>query len=238
MSSLFEEIDYRQTSIGALALRRRRLSPDGEDIWEIKLDDGYLMSSQFVAGEIALSELALDALDGDDFDVVVGGLGLGYTAKAALEDPRVERLTVIELIPEVIEWHRAHKLPLGEAVADDPRSTLQQGDFFAMAGTASGLAPHDPDRRFDAILVDIDHSTMHLIDEASASFYQAPALAAINQQLNPGGIFALWSSDDKDPSFADAMRSVFSDVRVERVDFYNPYRDGQTSNLIYLGQRR
>lgn len=237
MSSLFDEIDYRETPIGTLALRRRRLSPDGEDIWEIRLDDGYLMSSRFVEGEIALAKLALAELEGDRLDVVVGGLGLGYTAKAALEDARVERMTVVELIPEVIEWHLTHKVPLGAAVADDPRTALRQGDFFAMAGTAGGLAPEEPERRFDAILIDIDHSTTHLIDEASASFYEAPALAAIARQLTPGGIFALWSSDGEDPHFVDAMRSVFGEVRAERVDFYNPYHDRQTSNLIYLGRQ-
>ncbi len=236
MSNLFEEIDYRETPIGALALRRRRLSPDGEDIWEIKLDEGYLMSSRFVDGEIALAKLALDELEGDRLDVIVGGLGLGYTAKAALEDPRVDRLTVVELIPEVIEWHRTHKVPLGEAVADDPRTALRQGDFFAMAGTPAGLAPEEPERRFDAILVDIDHSTTHLIDEASAAFYEASGLAAIEPQLKPGGIFALWSSDGQDPRFVDAMHAAFVDVRVEKVDFYNPYHDGETSNLIYLGR--
>ncbi len=84
--------------------------------------------------------------------------------------------------------------------------------------------------------MDIDHSTTHLIDEKSASFYEAPALAAINTQLRPGGIFALWSSDEKDPEFVDAMRSVFDSVRVETVEFYNPYQDAKTANLIYLGR--
>ncbi|MDZ4277409.1 MAG: hypothetical protein U0995_15320, partial [Erythrobacter sp.] len=77
MNPMFEEIDWQQTPIGELALRRRRLSRDGEDIWEIKLNEGYLMSSQFVDGEIALADLALAMTPGDDLDVVVGGLGLG-----------------------------------------------------------------------------------------------------------------------------------------------------------------
>ncbi|MDG2005639.1 MAG: hypothetical protein P8J20_20125, partial [Novosphingobium sp.] len=144
MSSLFEEIDYRQTPIGDLVLRRRRLSHDSEDIWEIKLNEGYLMSSQFIEGEIALANLALTMVEGNGLDIVVGGLGLGYTAKAALDDPRVERLTVIELIPEVIEWHRSGLVPLGEAIAEDRRSQLIQGDFFALAGAAGGFDPAKP----------------------------------------------------------------------------------------------
>lgn len=238
MNSMFEEIDYRETPIGALALRRRRLHPEGEDIWEIKLDEGYLMSSRFVDGEIALARLALEMLPGDRLDIVVGGLGLGYTARAVLEDMRVERLTVVELIPEVIEWHRSRKLPLGQAVAGDPRTTLLQGDFFAMACKPGGLDSEDCERRYDAIMVDIDHSTKHLIDEASASFYETQALTAIGSQLKEGGIFALWSSDENDPKFEQAMRHTFDDVRVERVEFYNPYQDRNTCNLIYLGRRR
>src|SRR5690606_34714029 len=109
------------------------------DIWEIKLDEGYLMSSQFVAGEVALATLALEMIQGKDLDVVVGGLGLGYTAEAALSDPRVSRLTVVELIPEVIEWHADRKLPLGEAVAGDARCRLLLGDFCALSRIAGGF---------------------------------------------------------------------------------------------------
>lgn len=232
---MFEEIDFRTTPIGELILRRRRLRADGEDIWEIKLNDGYLMSSRFVEGEIALSKLALGELPGDRLDVVVGGLGLGYTALAALEDPRVAELVVVELIPEVVEWHRAHLLPLGEAVADDPRCRLVQGDFFAMAASDEGFDAECPGRRFDAVLVDIDHSTTHLIDATSASFYGRSGVAAIARQLNPGGIFALWSSGGEDADFLAAMRDTFGNVRVERVEFFNPYADEKAFNLVYLG---
>lgn len=236
MSLMFEEIDFRETPIGELALRRRRLSPDDGDIWEIKLNDGYLMSSEFVEGEIALADLALAMIDGTDLDVVVGGLGLGYTAEAALRDPRVARLTIVELIPEVIEWHEKRLLPLGEAVAGDARTCLLQGDFFALARAPDGFDKMDRPGH-DAIIVDIDHSTTHFIDDASASFYSAAAIAAITTQLRQGGIFALWSTDAEDPAFTDAMRTTLSDVRVERVEFQTPYRDAPAFNLIYLGRR-
>lgn len=237
MTAMFEEIAYRQTAIGELVLRRRRLHRDGEDIWEIKLNDGYLMSSQFVDGEIALTTLALAMLEGEGLDIVVGGLGLGYTAKAALEDLRVSKLAVVELIPEVVEWHQDRLLPLGEAIAGDPRCRLVQGDFFAHAQRAGGFDPSQPDRLFDAILADIDHSTTHLIDPASASFYEGSAIAAVTAQLRPGGIFALWSSDAEDEAFVRAMEESLIEVRAERVEFYNPYRDEPAFNIIYLGRR-
>jgi hypothetical protein len=89
MSLYFEELDYRPTPIGALSLRRRRELSLGIDIFEIKLGDEYLMSSLFTASEIALARLGLAELSGADLDVVVGGLGLGYTAQAVLEHEAV-----------------------------------------------------------------------------------------------------------------------------------------------------
>jgi len=237
MSIMFEEIAYRQTPIGELILRRRRLRPDGDDIWEIKLNDGYLMSSRFVEGEVALATLALAMTSGGDLDIIVGGLGLGYTAKAALDDPRVKRMSVIELIPEVIEWHQMRLLPLGEAVAGDPRSRLLMGDFFALANAPAGFDPQAPDWLVDIILVDIDHSTNHFIDPASASFYSRSAIAVLAQKLRKDGIFALWSTDEEDPEFTEAMRSSLTDVRAERVEFVTPYRDEPAFNVIYLGRR-
>ena len=123
--------------------------------------------------------------------MVVGGLGLGDTAEAALADDRVSRLSVVELIPEVIEWHVDRKLPLGEVVAGDPRCRLVQGEFFAMSRTPCGFEKNGELRTYDAVLVDIDHSTRHLIDAGSAFFYEAPALAELAKQLKPGGVFAL-----------------------------------------------
>lgn len=234
---MFEEIAWEQTYIGELVLRRRRLRPEGDDIWEIKLNDGYLMSSQFVDGEIALADLGLAMTPGEELDVVVGGLGLGYTAQAVLRDSRVEKLTVVELIPEVIQWHRDHLLPLGKVVADDPRCILRQGDFFALAGEPKGFDPAAPAQLHDAILIDIDHSTIHFIADTSAGFYSEVAIAAITAKLKPGGVFALWSTDAEDAAFVAALGQSLIDVRVERVEFPTPYRDQPAFNLIYLGRK-
>jgi len=236
MNPLFEELACEETPIGQLVLRRRRLRTDGDDIWEIKLNDGYLMSSQFIEGEVALAELALGMTDADGLDVVVGGLGLGYTAEAVLRDQRVNCLTVVELIPEVIDWHRRHLLPLGKVVAGDPRCTLLEADFFALA-SGRGFDPQDSDRSYDAILIDIDHSTTHLIDEGSAGFYRSDAIAAVVAKLKPGGVFALWSTDAEDHDFVVALEQCLSDVRVEKIEFVTPYREDRAFNLVYLGRR-
>lgn len=237
MTSLFEELAFRQTPIGELSLRRRRTTADGPDIWEIKLDEGYLMSSRFVDGEIALADLALADVSGEQLDVVIGGLGLGYTAAAALRDPRVAKLTVVELIPEVIDWHHDRLLPLGDVIAGDPRCRLLEGDFFALAVREAGFIPGEPHQRHDAILIDIDHSTTHFIDPDKAGFYRAEAIAALADRLAPGGILALWSTDAEDAAFVAAMKGCLGSVRVERIEFDTPYRAEPAFNLIYLGRR-
>ena len=108
----FEELDYRVTPLGAVSLRRRRLPPDGEDVFEIKLGEDFLMTSRFTASEIALADLGLANVGATGMDVVVGGLGLGYTAQAVLKDGNVRSLLVVEALDAVIDWHRGGLLPL------------------------------------------------------------------------------------------------------------------------------
>src|SRR5262249_6123379 len=106
-------LDYRPTPIGALSLRRRRELKLGVDVFEIKLGDEFLMSSLFTASEIALARLGLAELSEHGLAVVVGGLGLGYTAKAVLEHQKVASLLVVEALEAVIEWHAEGRVPLG-----------------------------------------------------------------------------------------------------------------------------
>ena len=145
MSVNFEELDFRPTPMGVLSLRRRRQLSTGIDIYEIKLGDEFLMSSLFTAAEIELARLGLAALGGGrDLDVVVGGLGLGYTAQAVLENPGVRSLIVVDALAEVIEWHEQGLLPLGKQLTGDPRCRLVHGDFFAMTHSGEGYDPDAP----------------------------------------------------------------------------------------------
>lgn len=236
-SPMFEELDYRPSPIGVLTLRRRRRTAEGEDIFEIKLDDGYLMSSQFTAGEIALADLALPALGKRKIDVVVGGLGLGYTAKAALDRKNLRSLIVVEAIPEVIDWHRRRLLPLGEPIAGDKRCRLVCGNFFDMAAAGASFEADKPGRRYDAILVDIDHSPRHLLHPANSRFYEVEGLLALSDKLAPDGVFGLWSTDPPDEEFMSRLKAVFSSVAAEIVSLENPYQDKRIQNTIYLARK-
>jgi len=230
-----EELDYRRTPLGDLLLRRRR-DPvlQGESVLEVKLGDDFLMSSRFTAGEIALAEHALAAVRAARPEVVVGGLGLGYTAAAVLAQPAVCSLLVIELFEPVIDWHRRGLVPLGAVLCADRRCRMLQGDFFARV--RNGLDPEDPQRRFDAVLLDIDHSPRHVLDPRHSTFYEAEGLRVISRQLRPGGILGLWSNEPPDPAFQDALDAAFESARAQVVSFENPYTGGEAANTIYVAR--
>src|SRR3954452_19390067 len=177
MSLDFEELDYRPTPIGALSLRRRRELRLGVDVFEIKLGDEFLMSSLFTASEIALARLGLAGLSEPGLDVVVGGLGLGYTAKAVLEHRRVASLIVVEALEAVIDWHAEGLVPLGPELTGDPRCRFAQGNFFALAASEAGFDPDDHPLTFDAVLAETDHAPACPLEPQSSAFYRDEGLS-------------------------------------------------------------
>lgn len=236
MSHLFEELDYSITPIGALSLRRRRDLRLGVDVFEIMLGEEFLMTSHFTASEVALGRLGVAACQGAPLDVVVGGLGLGYTAQAVLEHENVGELEVVEFLAPVIEWHESGILPMGRALPDDPRCRLVQGDFFAMAASEGGFDENQPGRLFDAVLVDIDHTPELLLDARSDSFYQPAGLTAVRRHLKPDGIFGLWSNDPTDQRFLDRLAQAFPEAWAEPVTFHNPLTDRPFTQTVYLAR--
>jgi spermidine synthase len=235
MSVNFEELDFRPTPMGVLSLRRRRSLTTGDDIFEIKLGDEFLMSSAFTAAEIALARLGLAALQRGNLDVVVGGLGLGYTAQAVLENPAVKSLIVVDALAEVIEWHAQGLLPLGRRLTGDPRCRLAQGDFFAMSDSEAGFDAHSPGRRFDAVLVDIDHSPNNLLHPRHAALYTAAGLKRLADHLHPGGVFALWSNDPPEAAFQGTLAGAFATSAAHVVTFDNAFGEHGASNTVYVG---
>ena len=238
MSDNFAVLDYRQTPLGDLTLRRRRvLSLDGLEIFEVKLGEFFLMSSLFHDVEEALADLGLAALDAPEVDVVVGGLGLGYTALAALMNPAVRSLIVVEALDAVIDWHERGLVPLGPQLTADPRCRFVQADFFALAAIPNeGFDPETPGRKFHAVLVDIDHSPRHLLHERHGAFYQPDGLRRLSAQLHPGGAFALWSDDPPDADFLTTLRAVFSEADARDVSFFNPLLECDSASTVYVAR--
>ncbi len=239
MSAAFEELDFQATAIGELCLRRRREPRlDNVTVYEVKLGDEFLMSSLFTVGEQALATRALELLDQRAANIVVGGLGLGYTACAALATARVADMLVVEALAPVIDWHRRGLVPGGAALANDARCELVLGDFFALAASAAGFDPRRPQRRFDAVLLDIDHSPRHRLDTGHDAFYSSSGLADLARHLVPRGIFAMWSNDAPDTDFCAVLENVFDAVSAEIVEFPNPYSGQRSSCTIYSARCR
>ncbi len=236
MSARFEELDWSSTPIGELTLRRRRDPRTGEDVFEVKLGEDFLMSSLFTAAEIEVARRALARLDGTGLDVAVGGLGLGYTAAEVLADDRVRELVVVDVLEPVIGWHERGLVPVGPVLTGDRRCRLVHGDFFAMAD-GPGFDPGAPDRVFDAVIVDIDHSPRHVLAGGHAGFYGSRGVRRLARHLRPGGVFSLWSNDPPDDAYLAVLSESFADVAAEVVRFANPLQGGVATNTVYLGTR-
>jgi spermidine synthase len=233
MGRAFEELDRRATPMGEISLRRR-LEPSLQvDVYEAMLGDEHLMSSLFTAAEIALARLGLAGVTGPELDVVVGGLGLGYTARSVLEDARVRSLYVVEALGEVIEWHARGLLPLSGALVDEPRCHLVQGDFFAMVDRGLAFGPAAP-ARVHAVLVDIDHTPRHVLHPSHAAFYTPEGLRHLAGRLEPGGVFALWSDDPPDEDYLAVAEQVFASCEAHVVRFPNPHTGGEAANTVYV----
>jgi spermidine synthase len=234
----YEELDFQRTPIGDLMLRRRRmLQLGGRDIYEVKLGEYFLMSSLFHEAESQLATLGLDALEKEELDVVVGGLGLGYTAASALEDRRVASLVVVEYLEPVIAWHQNGLVPLGRTLTEDSRCRLVHADFFALSrDVTKSFDPKYPDNKHDAILLDIDHTPTNVLHQTNRRFYSEKGLRELATRLKPGGVFALWADGAPEASFTSNLARVFAAAESHTIGFDNPITGGRSEGAVYTAR--
>lgn len=225
-----EELDWSETEWGTISLRRRRDPVTDRDVHEVKLDEDFLMSSQFTLGEEEVARLGLAALGGEGLRVLVGGLGLGYTAWTALADHRVAELVVVEALDQVIAWHRRELFEDTRGLATDPRVRLVRDDFFELV--RSGRT----ERPYDALLVDIDHAPDWLLRSDHGDFYTEAGLRCAGRMLVPHGVLSLWSDEAPEPGFVEVMERAFEQVEARVVTFPNPLTGGESANTVYLAQ--
>jgi len=184
------------------------------------------MSSLHTDSERVLVQTAIDIHAGDGLSVLVGGLGLGYTAREALLSERVAQVEVVELLPQVIDWLAQGLVPLSPELNDEPRLVVTQGDVYQrLAGP--------PGELLDLILIDVDHSPDERLGEENVSFYSTAGLQAARLHLAPGGVLAVWSYAESSP-FAEALREVFANVRVEPVTYENLLIDQQRTDWLFF----
>lgn len=223
-------LEYCETRIGLLCLRRREmLSRPGTVVTEVTLDHELLMSSYHTISEDALASRALEWHGGQDLEVLVGGLGLGYTARTALASDAVRRVEVVELLPEVISWLERDLVPLAPLLRGDSRLRVVEGDIFARLA-----AP--PASRQDVILLDVDHSPAELLDEEHRNFYAAGGLVLTREHLVEGGVLAVWSSAESE-GFLRALEEVFAQVETETVSWHNDLIDRDQRDHLFLARR-
>jgi spermidine synthase len=161
------------------------LARHGDD-WVIRVDTRVLMSTRMHDSEEALADHALARAD-DPISVLVGGLGLGYTLRAVLDTVAAEaRVTVAELVPELVEWNRKYLGALNDHPLDDPRSNVVIGDVFDVIRRSR--------RTFDAILLDVDNGPQALAQARNQRLYGDGGVAACRAALRPGGVLAVWSA--------------------------------------------
>lgn len=226
----FEELDVRGTQLGELILRRRRTITLGDQwVYEVKLDGRFLMSSLVADSERELARRGLARVDGSSLEVMVGGLGLGHTADAALLDPRVRSLDVIELLPEVAAWHRNGLVPLGERLCNDARCRIVVEDCFERLRRA-------PERRYDAILIDIDDAPDDVLGDSHSSFYSEENLRLAKRWLKDNGVLALWTNVAHKGAYEAQLKRAFTKVEVEDVTFENPLLEDQETNALYFAR--
>lgn len=224
---LFEILAYEPTELGTLCLRRRELLFEpGTIITEVTLNHEFLMSSYLTASEQALSEIALQMHSGSQLNALVGGLGLGYTAHAALKSDRVARCEVIEFLPQVIDWLRDGLVPLSDELNAEGRLKVTHGDVYQQLADP-------PQRTHDLILIDVDHSPDENLGTANGRFYTADGLKNAKLHLAQDGLLGIWSYAESSP-FVDALHEVFGEVRTEPVTvFNNLIKEEQTDWLFF-----
>ena len=240
MSPNYEELDFKKTPIGDLMLRRRRMFQLGDtDIYEVKLGEHYLMTSLFHESESQLARIVLDKTDNDELDIIIGGLGLGYTAAAALEEKRVKSLVIIEYLDAVIEWHQKQLVPLGKTLTEDSRCQIIQADFFAVSrDETKSFNPEYPDKKYDAILLDIDHTPTNVLNQTNKHFYTEQGLSEIARNLKKGAVFGLWADGAPEKSFCDHLGKVFSYSESHHIQFENPITGGSSEGTVYTAKRK
>ncbi len=209
-------VDRARGRQGELALRA------AGDHFEIISNGVFLMDTRNGSSERLLVRLAIRDRPGP-LRLLLGGLGVGFSLAEALRFDQVERVTVVEIEPKIVEWCRTCLAPFsGDALAD-PRVELVDDDLIAWLRQKGGP--------FDGVCLDIDNGPDWTVADANAALYADEGLVLLRERLKPGGVLTVWSAAEAE-SFARRLRSVFEGVEVLEV----PVPRGDP-DVIYVASR-
>ena len=209
-------------------------TPDGATITLTRHDREYLilvdgkplMSSRMHGSEQALATLGCRHVPPSEPRVMVGGLGMGFTLRAALDLlPADAQVLVAELVPAIVEWNRGPLGPLAGHPLKDPRVRVEVRDVFETLRENAAA--------FDAILMDVDNGPAAFTAAGNASLYSDTGLAAARDALRPGGVLAVWSAWE-DRKFQQRLKYCGFEVRVEHVRAR--LKRGGPHHTIFLGR--
>ncbi|MEV6817900.1 spermidine synthase [Nocardiopsis dassonvillei] len=183
--------------------------------YEIYSNGVFLMDTRDGTSEREMVRAALAALPAgrSRSRVLIGGLGVGFSAREALEHPRVAVVDVVELEPHVIAWHDGELGEAAEYVHRDPRCRVVNADIVAWLEQASSAA--DP-VRYDVVCLDTDNGPDWTVVENNNRLYEAAGLEQLTRLLAPGGVLAFWSANAV-PAFEESLRDGFASVEVIEV---------------------
>jgi spermidine synthase len=179
-----------------------RLFSHGRDFM-IVLGHNELMSTRMRGSEEALATMSLERLSAREPNLLIGGYGMGFTLRAALAAHPNVRVTVAELVPEIIAWARGPMAQLTAGCLDDPRVSLGMGDVSAFIDDAAD----GTSARYDAILLDVDNGPDGLVRAQNGRIYSFAGLRAARAALAPGGVLSIWSAG-RDPAFTRRLQKA------------------------------
>jgi len=205
-----------------------RLTQRGDEFSiSLKGVGGILMTSRVHGSEVALAELGCAHIQGkEDTEVLVGGMGMGFTLAAALKAiPKNSKVVVAELVPEVIEWNKG---PLGECAGrplNDNRVVVNIADVAELFITKQAT--------YDAVLLDVDNGPESFTHADNNKLYSSESLQAIQQTLKPGGVLAIWSAWH-DPKFSQHLKKARFKVETKTV---RAHKGKGSRHTIYLARK-
>lgn len=191
----------------------------------INLDGEELMSTRAPGSEVALASLGCEGLETREKPrILIGGLGLGYTLRAALEIlPRGAEVVVAELFPVVVEWTRTYLAELDGGAIDDPRVRLLVRDVYDVLVDGSGP--------YDAILLDVDNGPAAWCLESNGRLYDRDGIEVLRQAMTPKGRLAIWASQ-ADPQYVNRLRKRGFAVQTRQIRTQG--KQGNRRHVVFL----